>query len=77
MHQIEQGSIWCNSIVEVKAIQALSDVEVAQGLNDLRATGLPTCLLSNFGKAKIEVRRLGMNPGRGTGEMGLAIKDIQ
>ena len=30
-----------------------------------------------LGKAKIEVRRLGMNPGRGTGEMGLAIKDIQ
>ena len=64
-------------IVEVKAIQALSDVDVAQGLNYLRATGLPTCLLINFGKAKIEVRRLGMSPGRGTGDIELEVKDIQ
>ena len=64
-------------IVEVKAIQALSDVDVAQGLNYLRATGLPTCLLINFGKAKIEVRRLGMGPGKGTGDMELEVKDIQ
>ena len=64
-------------IVEVKAIQALSEVDVAQGLNSLRATGLPTCLLINFGKAKIEVRRLGMSPGKGTEEMELDVKDIQ
>jgi GxxExxY protein len=64
-------------IVEIKAIQALSDVDVAQGLNYLRATGLPTCLLINFGKAKIEVRRLGMSPGKGTGSMELEIKDIE
>ena len=64
-------------IVEVKAIQALSDIDVAQGLNDLRATGLPTCLLINFGKAKIEVRRLGISPGKGTGDMELEVKDIQ
>jgi GxxExxY protein len=64
-------------IVEAKAIQALSDVEVAQGLNHLRATGLPTCLLIKFGKAMIEVRRLGMSPGKGTGEIELEVKDIQ
>ena len=64
-------------IVEVKAIQALSDIDVAQGLNYLRATGLPTCLPINFGKAKIEVRRLGMGPGKGTGDMELEVKDIQ
>ena len=74
---IEQCSICCKSIVEVKAIQAMSDVDVAQGLNDLRATGLQTCLLINFGKAKIEVRRLGMGPGKGTGDMELEVKDIQ
>ena len=55
----------------------MSDVDVAQGLNDLRATGLPTCLLINFGKAKIEVRRLGISPGKGTGDMELEVKDIQ
>ena len=64
-------------IVEVKAIQTLSDVDIAQGLNDLRATGLPTCLLIHFGKAKIEVRRLGMGPGKGTGDMELEVRDIQ
>ena len=64
-------------IVEVKAIQALSEVDVAQGLNYLRATGLPTCLLINFGKAKIEVRRLGMKPGEGTGGMEIEVKDVQ
>jgi len=55
----------------------LSDVDVAQGLNYLRATGLPTCLLINLGKAKIEVRRLGISPGKGTGDMELEVKDIQ
>jgi hypothetical protein len=55
----------------------MSDVDFAQGLNDLRATGLQTCLLINFGKAKIEVRRLGMGPGKGTGDMELEVKDIQ
>jgi GxxExxY protein len=64
-------------IVEVKAIQALSEVDVTQGLNYLRATGLPTCLLVNFGKAKIEVRRLGMSPGKGTGTLELEVKDIE
>ena len=64
-------------IVEVKAIQALSEVDVAQGLNYLRATGLPTCLLINFGKAMIEVRRLGMSPGKGTGGIELDVKDVE
>lgn len=64
-------------IVEVKAIQSLSEVDVAQGLNYLRATGLPTCLLINFGQAKIEVRRLGMKHGGGTGGMELEVRDVQ
>lgn len=64
-------------IVEIKAIQTLTDVDVAQGLNYLRATALPTCLLINFGKAKIEVRRLGLSPGKGTGGMDLEVKDIE
>jgi hypothetical protein len=43
----------------------------------LRATGLPTCLIINFGKAKIAARRLGISPGKGTGDMELEVKDIQ
>jgi len=36
-------------------IQALSEVDVDQGLDYLSSAGLPTCLLIHFGKGKIEV----------------------
>jgi len=45
-------------IVELKAIKALDDVHVAQALNYLKATGLKICLLLNFGKPQIEIRRV-------------------
>jgi GxxExxY protein len=45
-------------LVELKAAKALDDVHVTQCLNYLRATGLPICLLINFGKPRIEIRRL-------------------
>jgi GxxExxY protein len=48
-------------IVEVKHIRALEDVHVAQCLNYLKATGLKICLLINFGKSKIEIKRLVRN----------------
>ena len=63
-------------IVEVKAVQALDDSHVAQGLNYLRATGLQTCLLVNFGKAKIEVRRLSMSRVKGAGDLELEVGDV-
>ena len=63
-------------IVEIKAVQALDDAHVAQGLNYLRATNLETCLLINFGKARIEVRRLNMRPGKAAGEFELDVKDV-
>ena len=44
--------------VELKAAKALDDVHAAQCLNYLKATGLRLCLLINFGRPKIEVRRL-------------------
>ena len=50
-------------IVEIKTVQAMDDAHVAQGLNHLRATNPETCLLINFGKTKIEVRRLNKRPG--------------
>jgi hypothetical protein len=31
----------------------------------------------DFGKAKIEVRRLGMSPGTGTGTVELEVKDVE
>lgn len=45
-------------LVELKAVSMLMKDHMAQALNYLRATGLPVCLLINFGKPKIEIQRL-------------------
>ncbi len=45
-------------LVELKAVKALDDVHMSQCLNYLKATGLKVCLLINFGKARIEVKRI-------------------
>ena len=44
-------------IVELKAVKEISDAFAAQCLNYLKATGLPICLLLNFGKPRVEVKR--------------------
>lgn len=49
-------------LVELKAVSALHDDHIAQALNYLRATGLPACLLINFGQPRIQVRRLHPSP---------------
>ena len=45
-------------VVELKSTKAIGDAHVAQCLNYLRASGLPLCLLLNFGKGGVEVRRV-------------------
>ena len=45
-------------LVELKAVKALDDVHLAQCLNYLKATGLKLCLLFNFGKQRIEIKRI-------------------
>ncbi len=45
-------------LAELKAVKILEDVHIAQCLNYLRATGLPVCLLINFYRPKVEIRRL-------------------
>jgi GxxExxY protein len=44
-------------IVELKAVRALDTVHQAQCIDYLRATGLPICLLLNFGRPRLEVKR--------------------
>lgn len=45
-------------LVEIKAASALTEVHFAQCHNYLRATGLPICLLLNFGTPKLQIRRI-------------------
>ena len=45
-------------IVELKVVGALSDVHIPQCRNYLRATGKPLCLPINFGRPKVEIRRI-------------------
>jgi GxxExxY protein len=47
-------------IVEVKAISGLDDSQKAQCLNYLIATGLKIGLLINFGKPRIEIKRVAL-----------------
>jgi GxxExxY protein len=45
-------------IVELKVVGTLGDLHVPQCRNYLRATGKPLCLPINFGRPKIEIRRI-------------------
>jgi GxxExxY protein len=46
------------ALVELKAVSMLIQEHTAQALNYLRASGADVCLLINFGKSKIEIKRL-------------------
>jgi GxxExxY protein len=48
-------------LVELKATRALDVLHSAQCLNYLKATGLNVCLLINFGKPRVEVKRIVRN----------------
>jgi GxxExxY protein len=45
-------------MVELRAIKALDGAHTAQCLNCMKATGLRLCLLLNFGKPRLEIRRV-------------------
>jgi GxxExxY protein len=49
-------------LVELKAAKNLDPAHSAQCLNYLAATGLPICLLLNFGNPRLEIRRLVSGP---------------
>jgi len=45
-------------LVELKTVKALDEIHFAQCLNYLKATGSKICLLLNFGKPRVEVKRI-------------------
>ena len=45
-------------ILEIKALDDISDVHRAQGLNYLKATRLSLAIILNFGRTKLEYERL-------------------
>lgn len=47
-------------VVELKASRNLDDTHLAQCLNYLKATGLPLCLLINFGTSRVQIKRVAL-----------------
>ena len=45
-------------LVELKTVKSIDEIHLAQCLNYLKATNLPLCLLINFGKPRVEIRRV-------------------
>jgi GxxExxY protein len=45
-------------LVELKVAKAIDEIHHAQCLNYLKATGLQLCLLLNFGKPRLEIKRI-------------------
>ena len=45
-------------ILELKVLEKITDVHIAQALNYLKATGLELAIILNFGKRKLEYERL-------------------
>ena len=45
-------------LIELKAVSSFAAAHTAVCLNYLRATNLPLCLLLNFGRTRIEIKRL-------------------
>ena len=45
-------------LIELKAIKNFDEIHMAQCPNYLKATGLKVCLLINFAKSKIEIKRI-------------------
>lgn len=51
---VVDGSI----VIELKTVKALDEIHMAQCMNYLKATGIKKCLLLNFGKPRIEIKRI-------------------
>ncbi len=61
-------------LVELKAASTLNNDHMMQALNYLRASGLPACLLINFGTPRAQIRRLHPSPKWKTSEPSRYVK---
>jgi GxxExxY protein len=65
-----EGSV----LIELKVVKMLEDVHIAQCLNYLKGTGLSVCLLFNFYRPKIEIKRIVQNFKSKEQVIGLNVK---
>ena len=47
-------------LVERKVVRALDDIHIVQCMNYLRATSLRLCLLMNFARPRVEIKRIAL-----------------
>jgi GxxExxY protein len=45
-------------LLEIKAVKFFDEIHTAQCLNYLKATGLPLALLMNFGRPRVDIKRV-------------------
>ena len=45
-------------LVELKAVKDIEEIHKAQCIHYLKATGLSVCLLINFGRPKVQIKRI-------------------
>lgn len=45
-------------LLEIKAVKFFDEIHTAQCLNYLKATHLPLCLLINFGRPRVDIKRV-------------------
>lgn len=45
-------------LLEIKAVKLFDEIHTAQCLNYLKATHLPLCLLINFGRPRVDIKRV-------------------
>jgi GxxExxY protein len=51
-------SLKARVLLEIKAVKFFDEIHTAQCLNYLKATGLPLCLLINFGRPRVDIKRV-------------------
>lgn len=49
-------------LIELKAVRLLDADHSAQCLNYLKASGITLCLLINFGRPRVEIKRIILTP---------------